>query len=68
MFKIEFVGFRSPTEFPMQVADGYNAHDYLPSFDEQKFQSKRQAETWMMANHKGPDADGVCAMFMVVED
>jgi len=46
---------------------GYVDDDYLPGFGEKMFASADEAQAWIVANHKGPDCDGVMVAFAVVE-
>lgn len=45
--------------------DGYHEDEYLPGFAKQAFGSAADGHLWIGRNHKGPDAEGIEAQFLV---
>lgn len=66
MYHLEFDRW-NPTDAD---TTGYNAWDYLDVLDAhaKQFHSYDDAEQYLADHHKGPDCDGVNAMFRIVSD
>lgn len=45
---------------------GYNAWEYFDAPPPAEFGSEGEAESWIKAHHRGPDCDGITAVFSVV--
>lgn len=52
-----------------EAPEGYSVFDYLPLTDngDWTFKTAEEAGAYIIANHKGPDCDGVEPRFQIVQ-
>lgn len=64
---IECIGYADAQGHIIDAPLGYQAMDYLEGFTRQEFDTQAKAAAWIAAHHKGPDVDGISAVFAPAE-